>query len=141
MISSADTILSEGLELMRSFVASAQKAPDLTRGGVLVAFQPQISGWTDRAEAYLVQNPGTPLVTQSKIRSAVAMGDDIADQSPAHVNSLLTRLVSFLGSGAGPAPTVPQTGNISQPPSPTAPNAGNSNMLILLVVAFLVLKG
>lgn len=141
MISSSDSVLSEGLGLLRNFVAAAKAAPDLVRGGTLVAFQPQVSAWTDRAEAYLAQNPGIPLDTQSKLRSTIVIGDDLVDQSPGHVNSLVYRVEQFLGSGPAPAPAVPQPGNVSTP-RPTAPAAaGNSIMLILLVIAILVLKG
>ncbi len=139
MISSSDSVLTEGLSLLRNFVAAAKAAPDLVRGGTLVAFQPQVSAWTDRAEAYLAQNPGIPLETQSKLRSTIVIGDDLVDQSPGHVNSLVFRVEQFLGSGPAPSPASPQPGNVSTP-RPTAP-AGNSNMLILLVIAFLVLKG
>lgn len=142
MISSSDSVLSEGLGLLRNFVAAAKAAPDLVRGGTLVAFQPQISAWTDRAEAYLAQNPGIPLDTQSKLRSTIVIGDDVADQSPSHVNSLVYRVEQFLSSSGGVAPAVPGAANTpagSNVPVQAQPNA--TGMIILLVIAILVLKG
>lgn len=142
MISNADTVLDEGLSLMRNFLASIQQTPPLVRGGVLTAFQGQLDAWTDRAEAFLASNPGTPIASQSKLRSAIAMADDIADQSPNHVDSLLVRVQSFLGTGAGPAPVMTTPANTTAPPAATAPaSKGNGNMLLWLVLAWLVFKG
>lgn len=140
MISSADSVLSEGLALMRSFVETVQKTPELLRGGILVAFQPQIDAWTDRADDYLEANPGIPLATQSKLRSAIVMGDDIADQSPKHVNSLVARVTSFLGSGAGPSPASPQPGNVSTKPQPASAGS-NMGLIVIAVIVLLALKG
>lgn len=106
MDATATTILNEGLMLMRGFVDQVTPVPSVARPALWAAnYKFQSTAWADKAEQYLSSNQASlSLEEQSKYRTAIAMARDIADQSPAHIDSLVSRIGQQLQTN-GPTPT------------------------------------
>lgn len=110
MDATATAILNEGLLLMRGFVDQVTPVPSVARPALWAAnYKFQSTSWADKAEQYLSSNQAAlSLEEQSKYRTAIAMARDIGDQSPNHIDSLVTRIGQQLQAGpvsAAPKPT------------------------------------
>lgn len=130
----AESVLSEGFTLFRSFVSTMSSAPEDARGQVLLAFRPKFADFANRAESFLAANGGLGFTIDGQLRSAIVLARDGEDQSPKHPGSYLSRVTNYL-----------QSANVNRPAGAAAAAMARINPMYLVVavvvVLFFLMKG
>jgi hypothetical protein len=103
-------LMNQGISLLKGFVSEMNPTPSALRPVVFLKYKTSTDAWAKQAQGYVTQNAGSmSLEEQSRMKTAISMCQDIANQTVKHLDSLVVRITQQMGGVGSPAPTATGT--------------------------------